>query len=159
VFEAGHVLEELLYVAAFPSKLGLVVEMLILTAAAAGKERTARGGALGGGDEDGDEVGLGVVLVVAEDAHADLFTGKSKRNHEHPAGFGVVRQRDAGQPGAEIRERGDLDLKLVMIRERMGVEGVFAGHEGHETHEMGRNEVWFSGWRIGTVETPRGWGA
>lgn len=140
--DAGHVLEELGDLLAFPVKLLGVVEMLILAAAAAAEERAAGLDAVGRRREDGDEVGFGEVFVVAEDAGADAFAGERERDHHDPAGCGVVRQWDAAEAGAEVGERGDLELDFLVIGERLVVEFLpFLNHRGTEDTEKKEEEV------------------
>ena len=49
-------------------------------------------------------------------------------------------ERHAAKAGAEIRERGDLELDFRVVGEGVIVEFLVSAHETHETHEPGRNE-------------------
>ena len=134
----------------FPRELFGVGEVLVLAAAAAGEERAGGGDAVGRGREDGDEVGLGKIFLVAEDAGADAFAGEREGDHDDPAGgifdFGFLifdwRKLDAAEAAAEVSERGDLELDLLVIGERGVLEFLFVfNHETHEIHERDGDEA------------------
>ncbi len=97
-FHAGHVLEELGNLALFPRQLVGVGEVLVLAAAAAAEERAAGGHARRGRRQHRHEVGLGEILVVAEDAHAHAFPGQREWHHDHPLGLGLAGEGHAAQP-------------------------------------------------------------
>lgn len=127
VLDAGHVFEEFDDLAGFPGELGVVVEVLILAAAAFAKERAAGFGAFGRGLEDFEQIGSRVVLVVAEDADADFFAGEAKGDEDDPVlalgSVGVVIwNRDAGDAIAEVGEGIDGDFEFLMVFERMGMK-------------------------------------
>jgi len=148
--DAGHVLEQFGDLLLFPAKLLGVGEMLILAAAAAAEERATGLNAVGRRGENGEKVGFGEVFVITEDAGADAFAGKCERHHDDPTGRGIVGQRDAAEAGAEVGERGDLELDLLVIRERLVVERLLLfAHGTHGIHGRGRSEEKdFVFWRI-----------
>jgi hypothetical protein len=153
-YDAGHVLEEFLHLPAFPRELLGVGEVLVLAAAAAAEERTARRDAMRGRREHLDEIRLGEVLVVAEDADLHALAGQGKRHHDDPRRGGGIfdfGEGDAAEADAQVGERGDLELQLVMIRKGPVVE--FALNHGiHRTHGRGRQkeiaEVCFPVFRV-----------
>ena len=49
-------------------------------------------------------------------------------------------QCDAAETGAEVRERGDLEFDLAVIRERLVVELLLFAHGPHGTHRNAGGE-------------------
>ena len=160
VRDAGHVFEQFGDLALFPQELLGVSEMLILAAAAAGEKRAHGRDAMRRRREDGNEIRLGVILVVAKNAGADAFAGQTERHHDDPFGGGVFRMWNARQAHAVVGERGDLQLELGVIREREVVGFLFGFyHRKHKIHESEEDEedsffVCFAGfmvrWRRGS---------
>ena len=72
-FDADHVMEQFFDLAGFPSELRIVVEVLVLAAAALTENGARRFDSVGRCFEDFDEVGFGEILVVAIDAGSDAF--------------------------------------------------------------------------------------
>jgi len=89
-FDAGHVIQQLGNLPAFPFQLLGIDQMLILAAAAAPEEGAAgRLNTVRRGCQDCDEIGFGIVLVIPENPRADPFSGQRERNHDDPpAGHG-----------------------------------------------------------------------
>lgn len=121
VFDAAHVFEEFGDLLLFPGELGIVVEVLVLAAAAGAEEGAAGIDAVRRGVDDADEVGVGVVFVIAVDAGEDAFAGKGEGDHDDPAVH-------AGDALGEVGEFFDVKGKLLVIGERDGVE--FFGSAG-----------------------------
>ena len=117
--------------ALFPQELLGVSEMLVLAAAAAGEKRAHGRDAMRRRREDGNEIRLGVILVVAKNAGADAFAGQTERHHDDPFGGGVFRMWNARQAHAVVGERGDLQLELGVIREREVVGFLFGFYTGN----------------------------
>jgi hypothetical protein len=101
------VLEELGDLALFPEQLLGVGEVLVLAAAAAGKERAHRRDAMRGRRENGDEVGLGKILVIAENAGADPSPGSVKGT--------IMTHFASASPGSGTRPRPTPRLVSVEI--------------------------------------------
>lgn len=145
--DAGHVLEELGDLAGLPGELGFVMEVLVLAAAAFAEERTAWLGTLGRGFDDFEQIGAGVVLVVAVDAGADFFTGEAEGNEDDPGcGFAVgVLSRgngDAGEAVAEIGEGLDDEFEFLVVGEGMGVELFRRSGHGESGNGAGTGAKW-----------------
>ncbi len=88
-----------------PGQLLGVGEVLVLAAAAAAIEGAGRRDPVGRGDQHLDQVGLRVVLVVAEDPHAHPFARE---------GEGII----TTQPGAGLSgrmTRASPDPRLVRV--------------------------------------------
>lgn len=113
--------EQFLDLLGFPLELGVVVEVLILTAAALGENRTGRLDAMGGWAEDFDEVAFGVVFVVAVDADADELAGEGEADHDDPV---VV----ATEALSHVCEGVDFQLNLFVVLEGLGAK--LAGDSG-----------------------------
>ena len=146
--DAGHMQQELGDLALFPGELGGVRQVLVLAPAAAAEQRAAGRHAVRRGREHFQEISLGEILVVAEHPHPHALAGEGERHHDHPAGGIFVfripifdfRQPDATEAGAEVGKRGNLQLELGVIGERLVVEFLGFGHETHEIHERAGNE-------------------
>jgi TrmH family RNA methyltransferase len=128
-----------------------VGQVLILAATAPPKERTSGIDAMRGRSNDFNQVGFGKILVVAIHANLHPLARKSKRHHDDPTSAAKAREvrfafpnRHAAESNAKIGQRGNLELKLMMIRERLIVEFLFA-HETHERHEIAQAEAKSSG--------------
>jgi len=130
--DARHVLEELLHLPAFPGELLGVGQVLVLAAAAPTEERTLRRDAVRRRGEDGDEIGLGEILLVAENARPHALAGQGERHHHDPLALGLAGQRGAPEANPEIGQRRDLELQLVMIRKRAVVEFLFSHGRLHQ---------------------------
>lgn len=111
----GHVLEEFADLSRFPFELCGVGEVLVLAAAALGEEWAEWGGAVWGGLEDFEEVGVGAVFVVAVDASADAFAWEAEGGKDDPA---VV----AGDALTEVGEGVDGEFDFLVVFEGEGVE-------------------------------------
>ena len=134
VGDPGHVLKKFLDLAGFPIELCLLVEVLVLAAAAFAKERADGLGTIRGRLDHFQQVGTGVVLVVAKDPCANEFAGETEGDKDDPAEWLalVVFLRRDGYPSdsvAQIAERFDAQLDLLMVCERVGVE--FLGRAWH----------------------------
>ena len=130
-FQAGHVLDEFADLALLPQELLLIGEVLVLAAAAATEQGADRIDPVGGGLQDLHQVRLREILVVSEDAGADLLAGKGEGDHDHPAGGllpGGCRQGIATEADAQVGEGHHLELDLLVVGEWNGVEGFMAGH-------------------------------
>jgi hypothetical protein len=79
--------------------------------------------------------------VVAKHARAHAFARQRERHHDHPAAAGRLarrrirlgRDQHPPKPRTEIRERGNLQLDLVMISEWLIVELLLFAHGTHGT--------------------------
>jgi hypothetical protein len=109
------------------------------------------------GHQDLNQVGLGVVLMVAEHLCAHAFARQGEGDQDDPAsGLGcrklqvtssqvqAVSEWHAAKPDAEVGEGRDLQLDLLMIGERMVGELFGVSHETHETHETAKKRSDFS---------------
>ena len=155
-FNAGHVAQQFGHLAPLPLQLFRVYQVLILATAAAAEERAARRrNPVRRRGQHREEVGLGVVLVVAEDPGADPLAGKRERDHDDPAGgpgrrkFQVTsskrqgfREPDPTQPHAQVGERGDLQFQLLVVSKRTVVEFLSA-HRTHRIHGSAKHEAIF----------------
>jgi hypothetical protein len=84
-FDAGHVFQQFLDLLALPFQLLGVGKVLVLAAAALAEKRAFRIDAVRRGRENLQQVGLGIILVVAEDAGADLLARQREGHHDDPA--------------------------------------------------------------------------
>ena len=113
--DAGHVLQQLADLAGLPRELGRVGQVLVLAAAAGPEQRAAGLHAVRRGLEHLDQVGVGAVLVVAENAGLHELAGQAERHEDHPA----VHPADAD---AEIAQGIDPQLDLLVVGEGVRVE-------------------------------------
>ena len=132
--DPGHVLGELGDLPALPLQLLRVAQVLVLAAAAPAEERAPGLDPVRRGLEHLHEVGLRVVGVVAEDPCADPLARQSERHHDDPLARGLLpRQVDAAQPDAQVGQRRDRQLDLLVVAERPVVEFFPFGHGRHIT--------------------------
>lgn len=95
--------------------MGGVVEVLVLAAAAGAEEGADGGDAVWGGGEDLDEVGVGVIFVIAVDASDDAFAWEGEGDHDDPS-------VDAGDALAEVGEGVDIEGEFFVVGEGDGFE-------------------------------------
>jgi hypothetical protein len=120
--DSGHAAKEFGDLVAFPLQLGGIGEILILAAPAFSEQLADGLDPVGTGTEHLDEVGFRISGVIAEDPRLHEFARKGVGNENDP----VLMATDAFP---EVTERADLELKLLMISERHGMEtGRNSGH-------------------------------
>ena len=119
-----HVLEQFLDLARFPAQLLLVIEVLVLAAAALAEERAFGLQSVSRCFNDLKEIGLTVRCVVAIDTSPDFFTRQGVWHKDNPPFLLLFLSGELhpGNADTEVTQSGNFQFDFLVVIKRVGVE-------------------------------------